>query len=481
MIHIPFPKSVRRFFIFTGAVNIRLKILGIVLGLVLLLGFTVAIQVRQLLAQNMYDQLHDQAISIGRDLAARSTDFILINDLYSLHQLITDTQAIHTNVRYAFILDKDGSVLGHTFGDGFPLDLLSANSVASTDYENSIAIQTDEGQIWDVAVPIFDGRAGIARVGISDQLVIMTINAITSQLLLTTILVSAIGISAATFLTWVLTRPILELVRATQAVKQGDFSHQVTVSANDEIGELIHNFNDMTHTLAKSHSERLEREQLRVQYVNGVITAQEDERKRIARELHDSTSQSLTSLLVGLRTMGDTCQRCVTHNRIDELRTIASHILDDVHRLALQLRPSVLDDLGLPEAIRKQVAEYQKHHPIQIDVMIIGLDDQRLPPTIETALYRITQEALTNIVRHANAKTASILIESQKDKALVIIDDDGKGFNPDFVYHKEGHLGLYGMKERAELLGGQMVIESGMNSGTSLYIEIPLIQSEVTS
>lgn len=475
------PQILRRFFILTGAVNIRLKILGIVLGLVLLLGFTVAIQVRQLLAQYMYAQLQDQAISIGRDLAARSTDFILINDLYSLHQLITDTQTIHNNVRYAFILDADGAILGHTFGNGFPLDLLSANSVAPTAYENSIPIETNEGQIWDVAVPIFDGKAGIARVGISDQLVNSTINAITSQLLLTTILVSAIGISAATFLTWVLTRPILELVNATQAVKLGDFSHQVSTWANDEIGELIHNFNDMTHALAKSHIERLEREQLRVQYVNGFITAQEDERKRIARELHDSTSQSLTSLLVGLRTMGDTCRRCATNQRVDELRNIASDILDDVHRLALQLRPSVLDDLGLPEAIRKQVTEYQKHYPIQIDVMIIGLDDQRLPPTIETALYRITQEALTNIVRHADAKTASILIESQKDKALVIIDDDGKGFNPDLVYHKDGHLGLYGMRERAELLSGQLVIESEIGIGTSLYIEIPLTQPEVAS
>jgi signal transduction histidine kinase len=466
----------RRLWWIAGAVNIRVKILGIVLGLVFLLGFTVTIQVRQLLAQSMYVQLEEQAVSITRDLAARATDPILINNLYALQQLMVSTQANHPAVRYAFVVDTDGYILAHTFNGGFPDGLIEANRVSPNAYQNTMILQTDEGQIWDIAVPIFDGRVGTARVGVSDAQVAQTVNMITGQLLLTTVLVSAIGITAAVLLTWILTRPILALVQAAKAVEKGDFSQRVPRWADDEIGELASAFNAMTVALAKSESERAERELLRAQYVSGVITAQEEERKRIARELHDSTSQSLTSLLIGLKTLEDTCQLCRKQSGVSDLRSIAGKTLDDVHTLAVQLRPSVLDDFGLPEAVRRQVADCQKRYPINIDLAITGLDDCRLPPAVETALYRITQEALTNIIRHAKAETASIFIERSEDQVLAIIDDDGQGFDPERIERQDGHLGLYGIRERAELLSGHLVIESEPGAGTSLYVEIPLVK-----
>ena len=463
-----------RLWMIAGAVNIRVKILGIVLGLVLLLGFTVTLQVRQLLAQTMYAQLEEQAIAIARDLAARSTDPILINNLYSLQQLMVDTQTAHPSVRYAFAVGTDGYILAHTFDMGFPQGLIESNSVAPDAYGHTAILQTDEGQIWDTAVPIFEGRAGTARVGVSDVQVQQTLNAITGQLLLTTVLVSAMGITAATLLTWVITRPILTLVQATKAVERGDFSQRIPRWADDEIGELATAFNAMTVALEKGETERIERDQFRAQYVSGVITAQEDERKRIARELHDSTSQSLTSLLIGLRAMSDACDQYEIQERVEELRSVAGRALDDVHSLALQLRPSILDDLGLPEALKRHVADCQKRHKLNIDLIVTGLDDCRLPPEIETALYRITQEALTNVIRHANAQTASVFIERREDKVLAIIDDDGVGFDPVQHSGQDGHLGLYGIRERAELLSGHLEIESQPDSGTSLYVEIPL-------
>lgn len=469
-------KWLHRLWMIAGAVNIRVKILGIVLAMVFLLGLTVTVQVRQLLAQSMYVQLEEQAVSITRDLAARAADPILINNLYALQQLMLGTKTTHAAVRYAFVVDPDGYILAHTFGGGFPEGLIAANEVSPEAYEHTVLLQTDEGQIWDIAVPIFDGRVGTARVGVSDAQVVQTINAITGQLLLTTVLVSAVGITAAVLLTWVLTRPILALVQAAKAVEKGDFSKRVPRWADDEVGELSNAFNAMTEALAKSDAERAEREQLRAQYVSGFITAQEDERKRIARELHDSTSQSLTSLMIGLRALSDTCSQPEIRSRAEELRAVAGSTLDDVHTLALQLRPSVLDDVGLPEAIKRHVADCQKRHSLNIDLAITGLEDCRLPPAVETALYRITQEALTNIIRHAGAETASIFIERSDDKVLAIIDDDGRGFDPEFVERQDGHLGLYGIRERAELLSGHLVIESEPGTGTSLYVEIPLVE-----
>lgn len=462
-----------------GTVNIRIKILGIVLGLVFLLGLAVTVQVRQLLSQTMYTQLGKQAIAFTRDLAARATDPILINDLYALHVLLQDTQRNHPDVVYAFVVDPDGYVLGHTFDGGFPENLLPANSVTGDAYEHTAVLDTSEGQVWDTAVPVFDGRAGTARLGLSDAQVLQTIDTITGQLLLTTVMVSIVGISAAVFLTWILTRPILDLVGATQAIGRGDFSYRVRRWADDEIGKLTDAFNTMSMALEKAEAERVEREQMRAQYVQGVITAQEDERKRIARELHDSTSQSLTSLMIGLKALEDNCQQCRRQTRVVELRSIAGRTLDDVHALSVQLRPSVLDDLGLPEAIRRHVADIQKRFTLDIDLAITGLETRRLPSEIETAVYRIVQEGLTNIIRHAEAQTASVFIEYSDDKVLTVIEDNGKGFDLTHIQQQDGHLGIYGIRERTELLSGQVEIESEIGHGTSLYVEIPVSVDEI--
>jgi signal transduction histidine kinase len=474
----------RRWFEFfwsvAGAVSVRTKILGIVLGLVLLLGLGVTLQVRATLSQTLQDQLQEQAVSVTRDVAARATDMILINDVYGLHQLLRETQANNTAVRYAFILDAHGQVLAHTFGSGFPPGLVELNAVGPTDHHHAVLLTTDAGPVWDTAVPIFDGRAGTARVGLSEAGVRRAVNAVTGQLLLTTVLVSLIGITAAALLTWVLTRPILNLAQAAQAVGRGDLAQRVHRWADDEIGDLADSFNAMTAALAKAEGERVEREQLRARYVSGVIAAQEDERKRIARELHDGTSQSLTSLMIGLRALGDSCAQPEVHQRAEELRAVAADTLDEVHGLALQLRPSVLDDLGLPAALERYLTDCRIHYHLHIDLALQSLDDERLPVAVETALYRIVQEALTNVARHARAQTASVLLERRDRSVRAIIEDDGRGFDPATAGKTEQRLGLYGIRERAELLGGKLTIESAPGRGTSLFVEIPLPQNGVS-
>lgn len=454
---------------FISSVNVRTKILGMVLGLVLLLGLGVTVQVRALLTQTMDEQLEEQSVSVGRDLAARATDLLLINDLYALQQLLKETQANNANVRYAFVLDPGGHVVAHTFGEGFPLTLLDQNTAQPTDHHHLTILDTDEGKIWDTAVPIFDGRVGLARVGLAETRVRQAVDTVTGQLLITTVMVSILGITAAAFLTWVLTRPILQLARAAQAVGRGDFTQRVPRWANDEIGDLADSFNTMTAGLAQAAADRAEREQLRARYVNAVIAAQEDERKRIARELHDSTSQSLTSLMVGLRALADSAPAAQAST--EELRAIAAQTLDEVHALALQLRPSVLDDLGLTAALTRYVEECRRRYTVEIDFAAQGLD-ARLPHEVETALYRIVQEALTNIARHAQATTASVIVERRNGAVRAIVEDNGRGFDADAI--GQGRLGLYGIRERAELLGGRLTIESEAGRGASLFVEIPV-------
>jgi len=454
-----------------GAVSVRTKILGIVLGFIILLGVGVMVQARYALSSTMTAQLEEQSISVSRDLAARATDPILLNDLLGLHDLLGETLANNPNVRYAFIVDPRGQVIAQTFEGGFPLDLLAMNSVKADEHHHTALIETEEGLIWDTAVPILDGKIGTARIGLSDASMRSALSTLTAQLLLTIILVSATGVLVAVFLTWILTRPIMALVVATKSVAKGDFTPRVPRWADDEIGDLATAFNAMTEELAHTDDLRREREGLRRQLMEKVITTQEDERRRIARELHDSTSQNLTSLIVGLRLMETNCAQCASISTATNLRDVASRTLDEVHDLSMRLRPRVLDDLGLAAALERLAHEWQARYKIPIDV-VIQLKE-RLPGEIETALYRIVQEAFTNIARHSQAKSASLLIEKRGDTIRAIVEDDGVGFDAD-ANQGERHLGLLGMRERAELLGGTLLVESTSKQGTSVFIEIPL-------
>ncbi|MBE2220649.1 MAG: HAMP domain-containing protein [Anaerolineae bacterium] len=457
---------------FAGAFSVRTKIMGIVLALVLLLGVGITVQVRSVLTLALEQRLQEQSISVARDVAARATDLILVNDLFSLHQLLVETQLNNPDVRYAFVTDSNGTVLAHTFGPGFPQSLLEINTVASSDHHHTILLDSDEGLVWDTAVPIFDGKAGVARIGLSEAGMQATVTTLTGQMLLTTVMVSAVGIAAATLLTWVVTRPIIELKQAAEAVGQGDFQQYVIPWAGDEIGELAEAFNAMTADLAQAEKERAEREHLRSQLLEKVITAQEDERRRIARELHDETGQSLTSLMVRLQMVNQQCPLPDIQEQLDDVRTLVAQTLDGVHNLAVELRPSVLDDLGLAAALHRYVQDYQVRYPVEVDLVVMGLEE-RLPSAVETAVYRIVQESLTNIARHAQAQTASVLLECRNGRIRTIIEDDGVGFDWDQV-KENGRLGLYGIRERAELLNGVLTIESTPGQGTSIFVEVPL-------
>ncbi len=466
------PLIFQYFWRFAGAVSVRTKILGIVLVLVVLLGVGITVQVRIVLQNALISRLQEQSVSIARDVAARATDLILINDLYALHQLLVETQANNPDVRYAFVVDSNGEIIAHTFGRGFPMALLMANTIAPDDHHQTVELATDEGPVWDTAVPIFNGQAGIARVGVSVDSVRATVAALTGQMLLTTVMVSAVGIAAATLLTWIVTRPILNLKQVAQAVGQGDFSQRITPWAGDEIGELAQAFNTMTAELDEAEQERQERDKLRTRLLEQVITAQEEERKRIARELHDETGQSLTSLMVRMQTMNQKCPVPELKLQIEDARRLIAQTLDNVHNLALELRPSVLDDLGLEAALQRYVQDSRRRYSLEIDLIAIGLED-RLPAPVETALYRIVQEGLTNVARHAQAHTASVLLERRNGRIRLIIEDDGKGFDP-LQAASGGRLGLYGMRERAELLNGTVTIESVPGQGTSLFVEVPV-------
>ena len=228
---------------------------------------------------------------------------------------------------------------------------------------------------------------------------------------------------------------------------------------------------------ALAYQKLQEAEALHSHLLDKIITAQEDERRRISRELHDEIGQSLTSLLVGLRAAEEEHDAGGICDRISDLRKITANTLQEVQRLARGLRPSVLDDFGLEEAIARYAADFTSTYGIQVDVTQDGGTRDRLPPTVETALYRIVQEALTNVGKYAKASTVSILLQRNRDQIQLIVEDDGQGFDAQVMLQRAvagAHLGLHGMRERAALLNGSISIESSPGTGTTIYVEIPV-------
>jgi two-component system, NarL family, sensor histidine kinase DevS len=217
--------------------------------------------------------------------------------------------------------------------------------------------------------------------------------------------------------------------------------------------------------LAVDLSERIAQDALR-----RVVEAQELERRRLARELHDETGQASTSILLGLKGLEERTGDEASRAAAEELRELVVSTLQDVRRLAVELRPTALDDFGLVAALERLADSFAEQTGISVDFET-ALANERLPAEVETALYRIVQESLTNVVKHARARRVSILLARRAGVVKAVVEDDGRGFDPTEL--RDDGFGLVGMRERLALLGGRLEVESRPESGTTIAAEVP--------
>lgn len=229
---------------------------------------------------------------------------------------------------------------------------------------------------------------------------------------------------------------------------------------------------DMTEKLAaeKARSDR--------EILQKLVGALEDERRRIARDLHDELGQKLTAMRFKLEAVRKICEDEQICGGIDEAQRLAKQIDDGVDFLAWELRPAALDDLGLPAALKIYADEWSRFAGITTEVRLAKLSKTRLAPEIETNLYRITQEALNNIHKHSKARRAGISLDKRGDLVVLIIEDNGKGFNVESKKNRNKGIGLIGMQERAALVGGSVEIESAPRQGTTIFVRVPARFSE---
>lgn len=451
-------------------VPVSVKVMGIAVGLILTLGGTLLWQINTSWHRLLLKELETRGRLLATNLATHGVESVLARRDYQLRALLEDVRDHAVEVDYVLVLDKRGEVVAHTLSGAPSRELLAANAPAHDGKPRVALLDTDGGPVRDVAVAMLGGAAGSIRVGMSEKLISTEVSWLTRRLAIVTALVAGLGVFVAVLLTAILTRPIRELARLTLAVRDEDYSKRAAVRAGDELGVLAIAFNEMAEALQR-------KEAAREGLLRQLLAAAEDERKRVARELHDGTGQSLTSLIAGLGALESESGEGELRGRLTELRALAAQTLGEVHDIARTLRPALLDDLGLPEALRRHCELFSRRFGIVVDCQDVGFESRRrLTPEIELTAYRIVQEALTNSVRHSQARSTSVLVHRKERTILLIIEDDGQGFFADGWRARaleEGQLGLLGIEERAALLGGSLRVESAPGSGTRLFVEIP--------
>jgi signal transduction histidine kinase len=297
-------------------------------------------------------------------------------------------------------------------------------------------------------------------------------------------------------------RPVLRLTSDAKRLAHGDLRHPIAPAGEDEIGDLAHALERMRQALARAFNDvstmnaELERrvqdrtrelsqlyeslqaqDARRGQLLRKVIAAQEDERKRLARELHDETTQQLTALGLHLDMLARASgEGSPAAGRVREARALVDRMIDELHRVIFDLRPSMLDDLGLLAAIHSYAERRLAPRGIAVRFEFPDVHPD-LAPEARTAIFRVVQEALSNIERHAQAETVLVACAVADDRLTIEVEDDGIGFDPSEVQQPRASgrgLGLLGMRERLSLLGGSIDVESEKGQGTRIVVSVPI-------
>ena len=378
--------------------------------------------------------------------------------------------------------------------ESMPLDHKSPEEARAGDTTHIMAVVPLDRVPWGIAVggsenetlsPVTDLRNDMLLVG-AISLAIMW----------------ALSLLGARFLV----RPVRALTRAADGIANGDLDTSINVVEGGEIGQLAQSLEDMRLRLRRSLAEiqqrdkELERrvlertaevqalyeelqhkEALRSRLLESVISAQEDERKRIARELHDETGQALTGIIQSLEVAEEALHRepATVSQRLEKAKLLASQSIAAIRRLVVDLRPAALDDLGLVPAIRAFAGSRLEEEGVRLEMPVAGLAG-RLEPAFETCLFRVAQEAVTNIVRHSGANSVRIELKREDGFVCLLVNDNGQGFDVDATRHSPDParaLGLAGMEERVSLLGGELTVESFPGRGTTVSARIPMARS----
>ena len=437
------------------------KLTVIVMGIVLLFAILSGALMLVTLSDIMRASLERRGLSVAAEVAELSSDALQTGNLFALEELIHTEKRNNDFVSYIFLLDTDERVMAHTFPKGMPLHLRELHGAGGAEPE-VLRVDTSLGQIQDIRWPIEGGALGAVRVGVSEDALRELLVSNVLKMLGITLVILLLAAVLIFRLSEILTRPLHHLMERAEHISKGHFSGRAIVfPATDEIGRLANAMNDMERHLREGAQERS-------RLLRHIITAQEEERKRIAMELHDESGQTLTALLFSLRALANETDDENMQKALLAIRDETADTLARLRNLAVELRPPALDELGIEAALEKLVTDYRRKHTVDI---VLACTIEVPPSDVESlALYRIVQECLTNIVRHAAASRARVELHAAERITLRVMDN-GIGITEERLRaaRRENHMGIYGIAERVRLLAGRMELSAELPEWTTVY------------
>jgi signal transduction histidine kinase len=452
-------------------VSLRIKVIGLVIFATLLLGLPVIYFVNIDFSRQNNMQLKLMSRAIGKQLSSQSVNYILEDNFYALAKLLKSSVKNDPDVIYAFIQNKKGEVIASTFDGGFPAGLLKVNGFNLKSLA-TVKIKTNEGIAYDTSVPILNGRLGIIRVGISTKRSNMLLYSLIKSIIFIMIFAAVLAIILSSSIAWWVMTPIVKLSEAFDKVKSGSYDVKLDIKRDDEIGMLTRDFNKMAESLKKANEERIENDNLRKNFINNVINAQEEERKRIAKDLHDQFAQMLAYIKIRIGLFKNLNNIEEARESVTQISEELTNALDVVRNIARSLMPGILEEMGLVCAVSSYIDDINKKSPnFKVDIDADDIKNKRFNPNIEINVYRIIQESLSNVILHSHSNYAKITLELREGKINGGIEDYGTGFNYGLI--SKDSLGIFGMIERAKLLGGDLKVESKAGIGTLVNFWVP--------
>jgi len=467
------------------------------MGIVVVVGLATIITINLVVEGVVRGVIEQNGLAMAGTMAGNLADSFLDGELVSVKSALENEIVSNNYVVYAYILNRDDGTVVDTFSHGFPEQLLRVDPPLGTDLSVVKPLDIAGHLVLDVGVPLVSGLNTIElHIGLNESALLTPLSRISRIILAMTLLGSIIGGVAALLLGRLITGPLEQLTRQAILIGEGNLDRQIQLNTRDEVGNLARSFNMMTVQLKRTietlrgRNQELslltlklgEREEQLGKLWHKVVSAQEDERKRIARELHDETAQSLATIAVGLKSVEEIIPIDQARGMLflGQLRNMTGQVLKELHNIVYNLRPTILDDVGLIAALRWYAETRLGRGGVDVDVQVVGIN-RRFPMGLETTLFRVGQEAISNIFKHAQAHKVILFFELKERSLTMRIVDDGRGFDSEGIWSdvdERPHLGLLGMRERVGLCGGTIDFASGLGKGTVVTVKLELSGEE---
>jgi two-component system sensor histidine kinase DegS len=448
---------------------------------------------------------------VARRVVLESVGLIMTNDRLRLHNLLQSVFKESDVVEYLFIQDHN-DILAHTFEKGVPLGLLRLGEFSTQSNLDIIPIEDEKGRIlYHLRVNVGKLSSSIFHMGLSEQKINAGIIPFRRAMFIAgCILIIIVPSLFAYSLSRIIARPINSLSYGSKRIGDGELDYRLDIHTGDELEQLANEFNRMasklgvnyatleqkvaerTESLQKEVTERkvaldeLNRHQQMLEisekklkeFSRKILSIREEEKKNLARSLHDE----LGSMTVSLGSILSIAEEEIKDNNlkgafdeIDRTKNVLKQSVEKLKKISIDLRPPDLDILGLPSALSQYFSNIKDQTKIKIDFNV-NMDGNKINDETAIVLYRVNQEALTNILKHADARKVDVSLYSQGDNIKLTVRDNGRGFDVEDMLQKTNGFGIQGMKERIESLGGTFVIKSASDKGTEILTTIPNTQ-----